>query len=55
MIFWEKLFKGVGASYFYLNRYKIFEYNKKTTSIITPTSKLIFLERYFFLNFSYPV
>ena len=30
MIFCEKLFKGVGASYFYLNRYKIFEYNKKT-------------------------
>ena len=37
MIFWEKLFEGVRASYFYFNRYKIFEYNKKTTSIITHT------------------
>ena len=48
MIFWEKLFKGVGASYFYLNRYQIFEYNKKTTSIITHTSKTNFFRTIFF-------
>ena len=40
MIFCEKLFKGVGASYFYLNRYKIFEYNKKTSFFRTIFFKL---------------
>ena len=48
MIFWEKLFEGVGASYFYFNRYKIFEYNKKKLPLLLPLpQKLVFLERYF--------